>query len=78
MESAKRYFAEQSISKIPNYKTLQSEIEHLTSQQNELCGELKEKRNEVKRLKTVADNISKTLHLNQEKIKLHDKNELQE
>ena len=40
---------------------MQSEIEQLTSQQNELYEELKEKRNEVKRLQTVADNIQKTI-----------------
>ena len=61
MDSAKRYFAEHGITKIPSYKTLQSEIEQLTSQQNELYGELKEKRSEVKRLQTIADNIQKTI-----------------
>ena len=78
MDSAKRYFAEHGISKIPNYKTLQTEIERLTSQQNELYEKLREKRGEVKRLQTIADNMFKTLHHNQEKIKLHDKSELQE
>ena len=39
MESAKRYFAEHGISKIPSYKVLQADIEQLTSQQNEfICG----------------------------------------
>ena len=61
MDSAKRYFAEHGITKIPSYKTLQSEIERLTSQQNELYEELHEKRDEVKRLQTVADNIQKTI-----------------
>ena len=61
MDSAKRYFAEHSITKIPSYKTLQSEIERLTSQQNELYDELHEKRDEVKRLQTIADNIQKTI-----------------
>ena len=78
MDSAKRYFAEHGISKIPSYKTLQSEIERLTSRQNDLYEELHEKREEVKRLQTIADNIAKTLYIIQEKIKLHDKNELQE
>ena len=78
IDSAKRYFAEHVIKKIPNYRTLQSEIERLTSRQSELYEKLHEKRDEVKRLKTIADNISKTLHNNQEKIKSHDKNELQE
>ena len=61
IESAKRYFAERGISKIPSHKTLQSEIERLTSQQNELYAKLKEKRSEVKRLQTIADNIKKTI-----------------
>ena len=62
MESAQKYFKEHGITKIPSYKTLQSEIERLTSQQNELYAELKEKRSEVKRLQTIADNINRTLH----------------
>ena len=62
MESAKRYFAEHGITKIPSYKTLQSEIEKLTSRQNELYAELKEKRSEAKRLQIITDNINRTLH----------------
>ena len=72
MESAKRYFADHGISKIPSYKTLQTKIEWLTSQQNELYGELKEKRSKVKRLQTVADNIDRMLH--DESNKAKDKN----
>ena len=62
MESAKRYFAEHGISKILSYKTLQTEIEQLTSQQNKLYAELKEKRGKVKRLQIITDNINRTLH----------------
>ena len=72
MDSAKRYFSEHGISKIPRYKALQSEIERLTSQQNELYAELKEKRSEVKRLQTIADNINRTLH--EESNKIRDQN----
>ena len=61
MDSAKRYFAEHSITKIPSYKSLQTDIEKLTSRQNELYEELHEKREEVKRLQTIADNIQKTI-----------------
>ena len=61
MDSAKRYFAEHGIAKIPSYKTLQTDIERLTSQQNELYEELHEKRDEVKRLQTITDNIQKTI-----------------
>ena len=61
-DSAKRYFAEHGITKIPIYKSLQSEIEWLTSQQNELYAEMKEKRGEAKWLQTIADNIDRTLH----------------
>ena len=73
MESAQKYFKEHGITKIPSYKTLQSEIEHLTSQQNELYEELHEKRDDVKRLQTVADNINRTLH--EESNKTKDKNQ---
>ena len=73
MDSAKRYFAEHGIAKIPSYKTLQSEIEKLTSQQNELYAELKEKRSEAKRLQIIMDNINRTLH--EESNKTKDKNQ---
>ena len=69
MESAQKYFKEHGITKIPSYKTLQSEIERLTSQQNELYAELKEKRREVKRLQIIADNINRTLHEESNKAK---------
>ena len=61
MDSAKRYFAEHGISKIPNYKVLQADIEQLTSRQSELYEEIREKRDEVKRLQTITDNIQKTI-----------------
>ena len=61
MDSAKRYFAEHGITKIPSYKSLQTDIDKLTSRQNELYEELKEKRSEVKRLQTITDNIQKTI-----------------
>ena len=61
MESAQKYFKEHGIAKIPSYKALQTEIEWLTSQQNELYEKLREKRDEVKWLQTIADNIQKTI-----------------
>ena len=73
IESAQKYFKEHGVTKIPNYKTLQSEIERLTSQQYELYEELREKRDEVKRLHIIADNINRTLHEESNKIK--DKNQ---
>ena len=73
MDSAKRYFTEHGITKIPSYKTLQLEIERLTSQQNELYEEIHEKRDEVQRLQTVADNIDRILH--EESNKPKDKNQ---
>ena len=48
---------------------LQADIEQLTSQQNELYEELRGKRDEVKRLQTVSDNIERTLHDESNKIK---------
>ena len=61
VDSSKRYFAEHGITKIPSHKTLQTEIERLTSHQSELYEKLREKRGEVKRLQTIADNIQKTI-----------------
>ncbi len=72
MESAQRYFNEHGITKISSYKTLQAEIEKLTSQQNELYEELHEKRDEVKRLQIITDNINRTLH--EESNKIRDQN----
>ena len=69
MESAQKYFKEHGVTKIPSYKTLQTEIERLISRQNELYEELKEKRSEVKRLQTVADNINRTLREESNKAK---------
>ena len=73
MESAQKYFKEHGITKIPSYKTLQSEIERLTSRQSELYKELHEKHEEVKRLQIIADNINRTLH--EESNKTKDKNQ---
>ena len=73
IDSAKRYFAEHGISKIPSYKVLQADIEQLTSRQNELYEKLHEKHEKVKRLQTVADNIDRTLH--DESNKAKDKNQ---
>ena len=61
MESAQRYFKEHNITKIPSYKTLQTEIERLTSQQSEVYEQLQEKHSEVKRLQVIVDNIQKTI-----------------
>ncbi len=69
MESAQKYFKEHGVTKIPSYKTLQTDIEWLTSQQNELYAELKEKHGEVKRLQMITDNINRTLHEESNKAK---------
>ena len=69
MESAQKYFKEHGVAKIPSYKTLQAEIERLTSHQNELYEELKGKRSEVKRLQTIVDNIERTLREESNKAK---------
>ena len=61
MESAQKYFKEHGIAKIPSYKALQEDIEQLTSRQSELYEELHKKRDEVKRLQTITDNIQKTI-----------------
>ena len=69
IESAQKYFKEHGVTKIPNHRTLQSEIEWLITQQNELYEKLSEKRDDVKRLQTIADNIDRTLHDESNKVK---------
>ena len=61
-ETAERYFREHSITKLPSRKGLQMEIERLTSEQNAEYNDYREKRNTVRKLQTIKDNIDQTLH----------------
>ena len=61
-EAATRYFKAQGISKLPASKTLQAEIEQLTRKKNSLYNEYREKKENVRELQTVKNNIDQILH----------------
>ena len=61
-EAATRYFKAQGISKLPASKTLQAEIEQLTREKNSLYNEYREKKENVRELQTVKNNIDQILH----------------
>ena len=60
-ESAARYFKAQGISKLPASKALQTEIEQLTKEKNALYNEYREKKENVRELQTVKENIEQIL-----------------
>ena len=66
-ESAARYFKAQGISKLPASKTLQAEIEQLTREKNSLYNEYREKKENVRELQTIKDNIGQILRGQQKK-----------
>ncbi|EOS27868.1 hypothetical protein C807_04066 [Lachnospiraceae bacterium 28-4] len=66
-EAATRYFKAQGISKLPASKTLQAEIEQLTGEKNSLYNEYREKKENVRELQTVKNNIDQILHRESER-----------
>ena len=71
-EAATRYFKAQEISKLPASKTLQAEIEQLTREKNSLYNEYREKKENVRELQTVKNNINQILHREPERGKGRD------
>lgn len=61
-DTAERYFREHGVTKLPSRKGLQTEIEQLTSEQNAEYNDYREKRDTVRKLQTIKDNIDQTLH----------------
>ena len=61
-EAATRFFKAQGISKLPASKALQTEIEQLTREKNSLYNEYREKKENVRELQTVKNNIDQILH----------------
>ncbi len=60
-EAATRFFKAQGISKLPASKTLQAEIEQLMREKNSLYNEYREKKENVRELQTVKNNIDQIL-----------------
>ena len=61
-EAATRYFKAKGIQKLPASKALQAEIEQLTREKNSLYNEYREKKENVRELQTVKNNIDQILH----------------
>lgn len=61
-DAAARYFKEHGISKLPTYKSLQEEIQRLTTEKNALYNDYREKKESVQKLQTVKSNLSQILH----------------
>ena len=61
VESAARYFKAHGITKLPSRKALQEEIQTLTVQKNAGYNDYREKRERVRQLQTVKDNIDQIL-----------------
>ena len=68
-ESAARYFKARGISKLPASKALQTEIEQLTKEKNALYNEYREKKESVRELQTVKENIGQILRREPERRK---------
>ena len=71
-ESAARYFKANGISKLPASKALQTEIEQLTKEKNALYNEYREKKENVRELQTVKNNIDQILRREPERGKGRD------
>ena len=71
-EAATRYFKAKGIQKLPASKALQAEIEQLTREKNSLYNEYREKKENVRELQTVKNNIDQILHREPERGKGRD------
>lgn len=61
LNAAKRYFDSKGLKKLPSYKILQTEVEQLIKEKNELYNQYQTAREEAKRLDTIRHNIEQTL-----------------
>ena len=68
-DAAARYFRENGISKLPNYKALQAEIESLIKEKNSGYNDYRAKREEYRRLQTVKGNIDQILRRERKPVK---------
>ena len=66
-KAAAKYFKDHSITKLPSTKALQAEIQQLTSEKNAWYKDYREKRDRVKELETVKNNLENILGHKKEK-----------
>jgi len=67
LNAAKRYFDSKGLKKLPSYKALQTEVEQLIKEKNELYNQYQIAREEAQRLDTIRHNIEQTLGDRQER-----------
>ena len=67
LNAAKRYFDSKGLKKLPSYKALQTEVEQLIKEKNELYNQYQTARDEARRLDTIRHNIDQTLGGRQER-----------
>lgn len=61
LNAAKRYFDSKGLKKLPSYKALQTEVEQLIKEKNELYNQYQTAKEEATRLDTIRHNIEQTL-----------------
>lgn len=61
LNATKRYFDSKGLKKLPSYKALQTEVEQLIKEKNELYNQYQTAKEEVQRLDTIRHNIERTL-----------------
>lgn len=61
LNAAKRYFDSKGFKKLPSYKALQTEVEQLIKEKNELYNQYQTAREEAQRLDTIRHNLEQTL-----------------
>lgn len=61
LNAAKRYFDSKGLKKLPSHKALQTEVEQLIKEKNELYNQYQAAKDEAKRLDTIRHNLEQTL-----------------
>lgn len=61
LNAAKRYFDSKGLKKLPSYKALQTEVEQLIKEKNELYNRYHEVKEKERQLSTIRHNIEQTL-----------------
>lgn len=61
LNAAKRYFDSKGLKKLPSYKALQTEVEQLIKEKNELYNQYQTAKEEAQRLDTIRHNLEQTL-----------------
>ena len=61
LNASKRYFDSKGLKKLPSHKALQTEVEQLIKEKNELYNQYQTAKEEAQRLDTIRHNLEQTL-----------------